>query len=114
VIRHWRAGAEKEYAISSICELEVLYGIAIARSERLARAYRDILKNRFPVLPVDSRVAEAYAGIQAASMAQGKARPCFDLLIAATALVYRLRVATCNPRDFMGISGLEVEDWTEG
>jgi tRNA(fMet)-specific endonuclease VapC len=35
-----------------------------------------------------------------------------DLLIAATALVHRLTVATLNARDFRSVEGLSWEDWS--
>jgi predicted nucleic acid-binding protein len=35
-----------------------------------------------------------------------------DLLIAATALVHRLTVATLNVRDFRFFEGLAWEDWS--
>ena len=36
----------------------------------------------------------------------------FDVLIAATALVYDLVLVTNNTRHFVVYEGLEVEDWT--
>ena len=97
---------------SVICEAEVLQGLAAKGSERLWRAYRSVLKGRVHVLPVDIRVAEHYARVQAVSTRIGRTRPAFDLLIAATALVHKLTLATCNVRHFEGIDGLPVEDWS--
>lgn len=73
---------------------------------------RSVLKGRVPVLPVDARVAELYARVQAACSRIGRPRPAFDLLIAATALVHGLILATCNARHFAGIEDLSVEDWS--
>ena len=97
---------------SVICEAEVLQGLEAKASDRLWRAYRAVLKDRVPVLPVDIRVAEHYARVQAASTRAGRTRPAFDLLIAATALAHELTLATCNVRHFDGIVGLSVEDWS--
>ena len=36
----------------------------------------------------------------------------FDVLIAATALVYNLVLVTNNTKHFVVYEGLEVEDWT--
>lgn len=36
----------------------------------------------------------------------------FDVLIAATAMVYNLVLVTNNTRHFVVYEGLEVEDWT--
>jgi predicted nucleic acid-binding protein len=65
-----------------------------------------------PLLPVDRAVAEKYARIAAATKAEGRPRPQFDLLIAATAVTHGITIATCNPGHFGGIDWLEVEDWS--
>jgi toxin FitB len=114
VVRHWRSHSEQDYAISAICELEIRYGIALSGSARLLQAHAAILKNRFPILPVDEKVAIAYAELQAQSTKKGKTRPSFDLLIASTAFVHRLILATCNAKDFADIPGLQIEDWDDG
>lgn len=114
VVAHWCAHAEGDYAVSAIGELEIQYGLALSGSARLLHAYTAILKGRFPILPVDERVAAVYADLQAEFARAGRPRPAFDLLIASTALVHRLRLATCNARDFTDIPGLAVEDWSGG
>ena len=111
VIERWKANPESDYAVSAICELEVLYGIRLSGSENLKIAFRRILHGRFPILPFDARCAAAYAELQADFVAEGATRPAFDLMIAATALVHKLELATLNARDFRGIPGLRVLDW---
>ena len=111
VQRRWDALGDRSLSTSVICEAEVLQGLEAKGSDRLWRAYRSVLKDRVRVLPVDIRVAEHYARVQAASTRAGRTRPAFDLLIAATALVHELTLATCNVRHFEGIEGLSVEDW---
>ena len=111
VQRRWAALGDRSLSTSVICEAEVLQGLEAKDSDRLWRAYRSVLKDRVQVLPVDIRVAEHYARVQAASARAGRTRPAFDLLIAATALVHKLTLATCNVRHFEGIEGLSVEDW---
>ena len=111
VQRRWAALGDRSLSTSVICEAEVLQGLEARGSDRLWRAYRSVLKDRVQVLPVDIRVAEHYARVQAASARAGRTRPAFDLLIAATALVHGLTLATCNVRHFEGIEGLSVEDW---
>ena len=111
VQRRWDALGDRSLSTSVICEAEVLQGLEAKGSDRLWRAYRSVLKDRVHVLPVDIRVAEHYARVQAACTRAGRTRPAFDLLIAATALVHELTLATCNVRPFEGIEGLSVEDW---
>lgn len=47
----------------------MLQGLEAMGSERLWRRYRSVLKDRVQVLPVDIRVAEHYARVQAAAAA---------------------------------------------
>lgn len=112
VVNHWKAYPETDYAVSAICELEVLYEIELSPSPVLRPAWERLLRDRFPVLPVDGEVAAIYARLQARAVQSGQPRPQFDLLIAATAIAHNLTLATCNPRDFAGIPGLRVEDWS--
>ena len=112
VIARWRSRPETDYAVSAICELEVLYGIELSPSPLLRPAYERLLRDRFPVLPVDAAVAGIYARLQARCVQAGNTRPAFDLLIAATAIAHNLALATCNARNFSGIDGLRVEDWS--
>ena len=112
VQRRWAAAGDRYVSTSVICEAEVLQGLEAKGSDRLWREYRSVLKGRMHILPVDIRVAEQYARVQAACSRVGRTKPAFDLLIAATALVHRLTLATCNIRHFEGIEGLRVEDWS--
>jgi predicted nucleic acid-binding protein len=110
VVAHWKSHPESEYAISAICELELLYGIRLAESERLTKAYEGILKGRFPILAFNEACAGLYADLQSAFVSKGQTRPAFDLMIAATALAHGLELATCNAADFLDIPGLIVRD----
>ena len=112
VMRHWREHAESVYCISVICHLEVLYGVYRSESSTLRNAWQKILKGRFSMLAFDESCAECYAGLQADAAGAGRIRPIFDLMIAATALVHNTSLATCNARDFEGIAGLDIEDWS--
>lgn len=112
VVAHWKAHAESDYAISALCELEVLFGVKRAKSERLTATYRAVLRGRFPILSFDAACAELYAEIQASCVEHGQTRPAFNLMIAATAIVHGLELATCNAADFQGIPGLTVCDWS--
>ena len=54
----------------------MLQGLEAKGSDRLWRAYRSVLKGRMHVLPVDIRVAEQYARVQAAcSRVAERSRP---------------------------------------
>ncbi len=112
VMQRWGALGDQSLCSSIICEAEVIQGLEIKNSPKLRQAYEAILKNRLPIFPVDLGVARIYARLQAAFVKNGRVKPVFDLLIAATALAHKLILVTCNFRDFEDIEGLIVEDWS--
>lgn len=99
----WEELGESRLCISVICLAEVLQGLKLRGSKSLWTAYRELLAHRFRVLAVDDAVADIYSTLAVESRKSGKTRPQFDLLIAATAVNYRLILATCNARDFQEI-----------
>ncbi|MEZ4270767.1 MAG: type II toxin-antitoxin system VapC family toxin [Myxococcota bacterium] len=114
VKQRWRSLGDDRLCVSVICEAEVLRGLEQRQSKGLWHAYTSLLQDRLPLLAADLQVAQAYAKLAAQSRSQGTPRTPFDLLIAATARVHRLTVATCNARDFHGLDGVIVEDWSTG
>lgn len=113
VQRRWAMVGDRAIVTSVICEAEVLQGLEAKRSGRLWAAYDGVLKGRIPLLPVGARIASRYARLHAEFERNGRRRPAFDLLIAVTALVHDLTLATCNVWHFDGIEGLAVEDWSQ-
>lgn len=71
-------------------------------------AWLDALHSRFAerILPVDARVAERWGQLNASAE-----RPTVDSLIAATALVHHLTVATRNTADFEGTGVRLINPW---
>ena len=70
----------------------------------------------FEPLPFDASCARAF-GLVAASLraSNRKVRPrALDALIAATALAHGLPLFTANPRDVVGIDGLDVREVNPG
>ena len=61
------------------------------------------------VLPVDERVADRWGALRADA---ARALPLVDSLIAATALVHNLTIASRNERDFAGLGVRVVNPWT--
>jgi predicted nucleic acid-binding protein len=74
--------------------------------------YEHLLENRLQILVVDSAVAKTFSGMKATCRRKGFGASDFDLLIPATAKAHGLILATLNPRHFIGIEGLAVEDWS--
>lgn len=112
VIRRWQILGNEALAVSAICESEIIYGLSKKKSARLWTEYRTYLEHRLVMLPVDKRVADCFGELKAEMESKGMPRADFDLLIAATAVVHGLILATCNARHFTDIPGLRVEDWS--
>ena len=98
--------------ISSITEVELLFGLA-RRPEalRLHAAVREFLRC-VDVLPWDERVAEHYAQARASLERQGRTLAPLDLLIASHAGSLGAVLVT-NDQAFRLVAGLRLEDWTE-
>lgn len=115
----WRTGVRtSESCLSVITLMELMLGIALkARKDKLAgQALRDWYERKLKpsfagrIILLDETVAERAALLQAE-----RTRPGNDMLIAATALVHDLALATRNVRDFAGIAELRLVDpWSQG
>ena len=111
VIERWKELGDAALAVSSICEAELHYGLSKKNSSRLWKEYKSYLENRLVLLPVDKRVSECFGFLKTEMESQGETRADFDLLIAATAIVHRLKLVTLNHRHFVGIPELKLEAW---
>lgn len=111
VVRRWSELGDAKLAISTICEAEVLYGLEKKDSPRLWTEYEHYLKNKLVVLPLDRKVIGVYAKQKAELQGNGEVIGELDLLIGATAIAYKLKVATLNAKDFERVPGLMVECW---
>lgn len=113
----WMELADEDRVFLSVISLaEVRYGIerlsAGARRNRLERWLRDELPLRFEgrVLPIDSRVAEAWGRTVSRSEALGRPMDAMDAFLAATAEVHRLTLVTRNVSDFPTLKSV-VNPW---
>jgi toxin FitB len=86
---------------------------ASARRTRLLSWVRRDLVERFDgrLLPIDARTAARWGAIAGESERRGKPLPVIDCLIAATALVHGLTVATRNVTDFERCGATCVNPW---
>jgi toxin FitB len=90
------------FAFSVVSLEEVRFGLALRRSARVERIFQELLERYGSVLPVTAAVAETAAMLRATQRMRGRTRTQADMLIAATAHVHGLRLATRNARDFDG------------
>ena len=109
--------ASLHLSVLTIGELEK--GIArlppSARRNRLLSWVRRDLVERFGgrLLPIDTRTAARWGAISGESEKKGRPLPVIDCLIAATALVRGLAVATRNVEDFERCGATCVNPWPE-
>lgn len=96
-------------AISIVTEIELLGGACGPAADPLRRPLLELFLQTVQVLPLTPAEATAYAGI--VETTGFSRRKLLDRLIAATALVHDLPLATRNPGDFADVPGLQVLDW---
>ena len=108
----WLERNERELAVDPVVLGELRFGILLLprgrRRTRLERWFVDGVE-RVHCIPWDSATGLRWAKLLADLRAAGRAMPIKDSLIAATALLHGLAVATRNRRDFEK-SGVEVVD----
>lgn len=99
----WLRRNEREIAVDPIIVGEIQFGILLLpageRRRRLERWFTEGIR-RIVCLPWEAATGLRWAKLLADLRASGRAMPIKDSLIAATALVHGLTVATRNERDF--------------
>ncbi len=100
-----------QLAISAITVSELLHGYyrAQSRSQRTAgERFITSMLAKLEILPFDLRLARHHAALWACLAERCEMIGPYDLIIAATALAYRVPLATLNEREFRKIADLEV------
>ncbi len=108
----WLRRNERDIAVDPIILGEIKFGILLLpsgkRRKRLERWFEDGIEG-IQCLPWEATSGLRWAKLLADLRATGRAMPIKDSLIAATALVFHLTVATHNARDFKK-AGVKVMD----
>jgi toxin FitB len=108
----WLRHHERDVAVDPIILGEIRFGIYLlpagGRRRRLERWFAEGVE-RIRCLPWEAATGIRWAKLLADLRATGRAMPIKDSLIAATALVHGLVVATRNTRDFKMV-GVKVVD----
>jgi toxin FitB len=108
----WLRRNERDLAVDPIILGEVRFGILLLRKGRKRtrlEAWFDAGVQRLYCLPWDAQTGRRWAQLLAQLRAAGRAMPIKDSLIAATALVHDLTVATRNRADFAN-GGVRIVD----
>ena len=99
----WLRRHERELAVDPVILGEIRFGIHLlpssGRRQRLERWFEEGVR-RMHCLPWEVQTGLRWAKLLAELRRRGEAMPVKDSMIAATALVHGLRVATRNTRDF--------------
>lgn len=111
-MRRWEALGDHAVAVSIVTYSETRLGLALAASPTMQRQFEQTLDGRLAILPADADVWDEFVSMKVRQKQIGQPVADFDLLIASTAKVNSLIVATLNTRDFSRIEGLAWEDWT--
>jgi predicted nucleic acid-binding protein len=94
------AGGLSSVILSAVTIEEVFFGLSAKPSPRIERWFEDFLDSDCRVLEVTTPIAR-HAGILRGQLARrGRPRTQADMLIAATAALHGLTLATRNERDF--------------
>src|SRR4029079_7864429 len=99
-----------DLAIPTIVVAELLYGALHSTTRNRGLSQTRTFCASLTNLPFDNRAAEAYAQIREDLAKAGTPIGPYDLMIAATAVVYDLIVVTHNVSEFSRVTGLKWED----
>jgi toxin FitB len=108
----WLRAHEPEIAVDPVILGELRFGILIlpkGRKRTSLERWFDAGVGRLQCLPWDAETGLKWAELLARLRATGKAMPIKDSLIAATAVVHSLAVATRNRADFVN-AGVRIVD----
>ena len=112
VVVQWLRRNEREIVVDPVILGEIKFGILLLpsgrRRARLAAWFDEGVK-RIHCVPWNAASGLRWAELLAALRASGRAMPIKDSLIASTALVHQLTVATRNRSDFEK-AGVDVVD----
>lgn len=101
----WIERHEADLLLSAVTVGELRRGIALYPQSRkragLTKWLEEVLESfEGRILPVDRQVAVAWGNYHAAQQLKGRTLPALDSLVAATAQIHGLTVATRNVEDF--------------
>lgn len=108
----WLRQQEAELVVDPIILGEIRFGIHLLPSGKRRRRLETWFKNgiaKIACLPWEAETGLRWAKLLADLRAAGKAMPIKDSLIAATALVHGLTIATHNQDDFR-VAGVKLLD----
>ena len=88
--------------LSAVTVEEIAYGLAWKPHPEVQRWFDGFLASLCRVLPVSEEIARRSGELRGAFQAKGETRSVTDMLLAATAQIHQLTLATRNTRHFEG------------
>ena len=113
VLDRFKENYRKGLCISSVTLAELAHGVEKSASREKNALMLKRLIEFLPVIPFDDAASYEYGKICAYLQKQGTPIGQMDMLIAAHAKVNYLTLVTNNTREFLRVSGLDVENWYE-
>lgn len=113
VIENFKRNKNFPKSMSVITYGESIHGAKKSKYEEKNLANVRRLVEIFPVINITPAVMETYGDLKAKLEKSGNIIDDMDLLIASTALVHNLILATNNINHFKRIDGLEIENWAK-
>lgn len=95
-------GGLASVTVSAMTVEEIAYGLAWKPHPEVERWFTEFFTSLARVLPVSEEVARRSGELRGALQAKGEPRSVTDMLLAATAQVHQLTLATRNTRHFEG------------
>ncbi|TVP77510.1 MAG: type II toxin-antitoxin system VapC family toxin [Puniceicoccaceae bacterium] len=111
-LRRWQAAGDSQCAIAAVTAGEIEWGLHYEDNPQRWNKYEALLENRLKILQTTQAVWSVFAKMKARQRCLGEPISDLVLLIAATAKVHDLTVATLNVNDFSRIEGLVWENWS--
>ena len=113
ILKRLRSKPVSEVAISSITLSELYYGVEKSQFREKNTLALQAFLAPLAVLPFGGEAAQVYGKIRARLEARGKTIGSLDMMIAAHALSLASVLVTNNTREFVRVTGLKLENWTE-
>jgi len=101
-VLRWARGVSLPLSISAVTLEEVSYGLAWRPNPEIRAWFETFLAESCAILPVTAVIARRAGDLRGTFRGDGQQRTQADMLIAATAQVHQLPLATRNERDFDG------------
>jgi predicted nucleic acid-binding protein len=108
------AGGQSGFAVSVITHEELIFGLTQKALPLKRQWLDDFLSRQCEIIPVSPPIALSAGSMRGAFAAKGITRQPYEMLIAATALLHKIPLATRNTTDFEGCGILLINPFLGG